>query len=112
MSDILSIVGSRIKKFRKSKKLSQEELALMAYIDPTHLGRVERGESNCSIEMLDKLVKVLNISLEDFFKQTQPSNTDNEVFPVLIDRLILLNKEEQECILELVNTAYKLMKKE
>ncbi|GMQ61778.1 helix-turn-helix domain-containing protein [Vallitalea maricola] len=57
ISDILKIIGGRIKQFRKSKKLSQEELAFMASVDPTHLGRVERGESNCSIEMLDKLLK-------------------------------------------------------
>lgn len=45
INGILSIGGSRIKKFRKSKKLSQEELALMVCINPIHLGRVERGES-------------------------------------------------------------------
>lgn len=110
VSDIINVVGNRIRQFRTLKNLSQEELALRANIDPTHLGRVERGVINCSIEMLDKIVTALDISFEDFFKQMQPSNTDNQVFSLLVDNLILLKEEEQRCILEFV-TSYKLSKK-
>ncbi len=109
---MLDIVGKRVRQFRTSKNLSQEELALRANVDPSHIGRVERGVINCSIEMLNKIVTALEISFEDFFKQIQPSsNTDNEVFPILIAKLIELKEEEQECILDFV-TNYKLMKKE
>ncbi|GMQ60627.1 hypothetical protein AN1V17_50280 [Vallitalea sediminicola] len=112
MNDILNIVGNTVRQFRTAKNLSQEELALRAKVHPTHIGRVERGAINCTIEMLNKIITALGISFEDFFKQIQPStNTDNEVFPVLLAKLIQLKKEEQESILEFI-TNYKLIKKE
>ncbi|MBF4302375.1 helix-turn-helix domain-containing protein, partial [Vibrio anguillarum] len=38
------IVGKRIAKIRKSKGLSQDKLALLAEIDRSYVGRIERGE--------------------------------------------------------------------
>ncbi len=111
VSDILNIVGNRIRQFRTAKNLSQEELALKANVDPTHIGRIERGVNNASIEMLNKIITAMGISLEDFFKQTQqPYNTDDEVLSNIIAKLILLNKDEKESMLEFV-TNYKLLKK-
>lgn len=112
MNDIINIVGHAVRHFRTAQNLSQEELADRAHVHSTHIGRIERGTINCTIEMLNKVITALDISFQDFFKQIQPSSkTDNEVFPILIAKLMELNKEEQACILDFV-TNYKLTKKE
>jgi transcriptional regulator with XRE-family HTH domain len=66
--DIRIKIGLRIKEFRKTKGLSQEQLALKAEIDRTYMTSVENGKRNVSIQNIEKIVKALEISFEDFFK--------------------------------------------
>lgn len=39
----LSPIGSRIKTARENRKLTQEELAAMVDLSPTHISVIERG---------------------------------------------------------------------
>ena len=48
----LQVLGERIRAARKAKRLSQEDLALLAEIDRSYIGGVERGERNMSFEKL------------------------------------------------------------
>jgi len=67
MSDTKAILGTRIRKLRKERRLSQEALAEKADLHYTFVGRVERGEKNISLESLEKLAKALEINLMDLF---------------------------------------------
>ena len=59
--------GSRIRKFRHQKNLSQEELAELVGIDRTYVGGVERGERNLSLINIKKLSDALGIKIKDIF---------------------------------------------
>ena len=59
---LLKRFGSRVRKVRQEKGLSQEELALEAGLDRSYIGGVERGERNISIVNLSKLSKALSVS--------------------------------------------------
>ncbi|MDE6625445.1 MAG: helix-turn-helix domain-containing protein [Lachnospiraceae bacterium] len=61
-------VGSRIKEFRKREGISQEKLAFKAELDRTYIAGVESGKRNLSIKSLEKILKALGVSFEDFFK--------------------------------------------
>lgn len=61
-------IGKRIRELRNSQKISQEQLALKADIDRTYMTGVENGRRNVSIILIDKIIKALEISYEDFFK--------------------------------------------
>lgn len=61
-------VGSRIKKLRRALELSQEKLALKAEVDRTYLAGVEQGKRNPSIKSLEKILKALEVSFGEFFK--------------------------------------------
>ena len=61
-------VGSRIKELRRALELSQEELALKAEVDRTYLAGVEQGKRNPSIKSLEKILKALEVSFGEFFK--------------------------------------------
>lgn len=61
------ILGGTIKKSRIEKSLTQEQLAEMINITPTHLKQLESERRKPSLEVLYKLSRVLNFSVDDIF---------------------------------------------
>ena len=60
-------VGNRIREIRKELQLSQEALAYKAEVDRTYVTDVENGRRNISIEILEKLINALEVSISEFF---------------------------------------------
>ena len=69
--DINLKVGQRIKVLRKEIGLSQEALALKAEVDRTYVTDVENGRRNVSVEILERLIKALEVSFADFFNSKE-----------------------------------------
>ena len=61
-------LGKKIRKIRKEKDISQEELADKAKIHRTYMGKIERGESNAPVYTVYKIAKALSIHIYDLFK--------------------------------------------
>lgn len=61
-SEILVAVGAAIRKVRKSRGISQEELAHLCRIDRSHMGRIERGERNLAILNFVRICQALACS--------------------------------------------------
>ncbi|MFW8591051.1 helix-turn-helix domain-containing protein [Glaciecola sp. 2405UD65-10] len=59
MDNLAQKVGKNIRAARKAKGFSQEGLALLAKLDRSYVGRVERGEANITLELLYKLADVI-----------------------------------------------------
>jgi len=78
MSEIGKLVGERIRNIRKQRKLSQEELGQLADLHPKYISSVERAEKNVSLESIEKIAHALKLSLEELFRNINPSsgNTD------------------------------------
>jgi len=60
-------LGKRIQKRRKDKGLTQEELAEKIKVSRAYMGFIEQGRNTPSLEVLEKISKVLNIPLSDLF---------------------------------------------
>lgn len=70
------MLGDNIKFFRKEKKLSLNQLAKLAGIAPSYLSDLENNKCiNPSMEKLGKLSEVLNVKIEDFYKE-EPDEID------------------------------------
>lgn len=65
----LIALGEAIRHARKQRHVSQEKLALMAGVDRSYVGRVERGDNNVAILTLLKLAQALEISVADLTKE-------------------------------------------
>ena len=65
--DIKIKVGQRIKELRKTILLSQESLANKADVDRTYVTDVENGRRNVSVEILDRLINALDVTVSEFF---------------------------------------------
>ena len=55
-------LGSRFKKAREEKKMTQEELAKKAHVSVNYYARIERGEENPRIDIINKIIKALGIN--------------------------------------------------
>ena len=61
-------LGNQIRELRKSKGLSQEQLALQAEVDRSYVGGIERGERNVSFLTLVKIAECLDSDIAKFTK--------------------------------------------
>ena len=57
-------IGQRIKKYRKKKNLSQEQLAEKVNISPTHMSHIETGATKLSLQVLVDLAQALDTSTD------------------------------------------------
>jgi transcriptional regulator with XRE-family HTH domain len=64
---IRRLFGQRIKKIRKEKGISQEELAFSCGLHRTYISDVERGTRNVSIDNIYKISRALDIPLKYLF---------------------------------------------
>lgn len=67
----LIALGEAIRLARKKQGISQEKLALMAEIDRSYIGRVERGDNNVAILTLLKIAQALDVRLKDLMKEAK-----------------------------------------
>ena len=65
MSKISVLISIKIREIRKQSNINQESLALLADIDRSYMGRIERGEVNITVDKLYQLSSVLNCSVHD-----------------------------------------------
>ncbi|OME83942.1 transcriptional regulator [Paenibacillus sp. FSL A5-0031] len=78
------MIGERIQLLRKRKGLSLTELSQRAGVAKSYLSSIERGlQQNPSIQFLEKVGAVLNVTVEDFLNTDEkndrkPDNLDNE----------------------------------
>ena len=69
--NIKKIISSNIRKYRKEKGLTQEQLALYTDLSYDFIRRIETsgGKSGFSVETLYKIATVLEVSLDELTKE-------------------------------------------
>lgn len=60
-------LGKRIKELRKKKGLTQEQLAETIDMEQNSISVIESGRNFPTLGTLEKIAKVLNVELSDFF---------------------------------------------
>ena len=70
MQDWRRIVGSNIRRLRKVRGLTQEQLAFTAKIDVTYLRGIEAGRRNPSLLVMARLADALAAKPTDLFRRT------------------------------------------
>lgn len=68
MVDINKKLGERIRNFRKTRKLTQEDLAFESKIDYSYINEIEAGKRNPSVKRVQAIAKVLKVSLKELFE--------------------------------------------
>lgn len=63
----LKTLGERLKKLRKEKNMTQEDLGFAVGNSGKQIGRIERGENNVTSCMLYQISKILEIEMKELF---------------------------------------------
>ena len=74
--DVKKEFGEKLKRLRKSKNYTQEQLAEMIDIDPRNLSRIEVGLSFVKAETLEKILNALDITTEQLFSNDHIKNPE------------------------------------
>ena len=66
--ELLRRFGSHIKELRTQKDITGAELARRCDMDKPNMARIEKGETNPTLETIDRIAKGLGVSLEELMK--------------------------------------------
>jgi XRE family transcriptional regulator, regulator of sulfur utilization len=66
--DIQRVVAERIKKIRKAKGITQEQLAELAGLNRTHLYRLESGKQSMTLRTLKIVADALAVRVRELVK--------------------------------------------
>lgn len=67
----LKRVGKSIRIIRKSKKLKQEDLAVLCGVNQNYISDIENGKRNITMIKLFDIAEALNVDIEVIFQQTE-----------------------------------------
>ena len=94
-------IGSKIKEARERAHLTQEELAEIIDISPTHMSVIERGVKTPKLDTFVKIVKALNLSADALLLDGMDQVNDSIVAELSV-RLGRLTDENQNRILNAI----------
>ena len=61
----IELLGRRLRKLRKARKWSPEQVAAKAGIDPQEVVRIERGEARVGLETVVRLLAAIRLEPDD-----------------------------------------------
>ncbi|MFM0454957.1 helix-turn-helix transcriptional regulator [Paraburkholderia nemoris] len=67
----LVALGAAIRRVRRERGLSQEQLALSAEVDVSYLGRVERGDNAAALLTLKRIADALQITMASLMDEAK-----------------------------------------
>ena len=106
MNDYKKDMGARIKRCRRERKITQEEIAEMLGVSVKHFSEVERGLTGLSVENLIKLSAILEQSL-DYLIKGEPGISSWEL---LLSNLRDIPPEKHDELMELMRIGIRLAK--
>lgn len=74
--NIRTILSKNIRTYRRSKNLSQDDLAEKCGLHRTYVGSVERCERNVTLSTLELLASALEISVPELLSNKEGSETE------------------------------------
>lgn len=104
MSKIKLLLGHRIKELRKSKGITQEQLAEMVGIGTANISYIETGKFAPSIENFEKIAEALGVQPFELY-MFEPCKPVDEVKQELFSAL-----EDNEKLLRLIYKFYLTVK--
>ena len=102
-------IGSKIIGLRKKLNISQSELAKRVSVSRTIIGNYERNENTPSVDILLKIAKVFNVSVDFLIGEGQLSTYDKEVLK-RIDDIEQLPEEDKNHLFYLIDNLVKASK--
>ena len=81
--NIQMTLGQQVRALRRQRRLTQEQLAELAGVCLQHIGEIERGQGNPTLNSLVKLSDALDISLSELFENSEQYKSEKEMRDLL-----------------------------
>ena len=96
-------LGNKIKKYRKLKGMSQEQLAEEIGIATNTLSSIERGKAFMTAQTLEKIIKIFNVTPQEIFSfPNQISEEDKYSYILNMLDLLKTDSEKMQIIYNVV----------
>lgn len=94
------IIGQRIKTFRKNRFLTQEKLAELLNVSTEHLSRIETGSYRPSLNLIENISEILEVSEEELMFGTK---NETEMNKELCNRFNELSTEKKQAVMMILD---------
>ncbi len=74
--DLRSVFSHNLRRFRKARKLSQEQLADAAGLDRSYISLLETGTYYASLKVIEKLATALDLPASELLREERTTDTD------------------------------------
>jgi transcriptional regulator with XRE-family HTH domain len=105
MINTVSLIAKNIKRLRDIKNLSQKEICISSGVPQGQFSRIENGKVEPSVSTLEKLAKVFEVSISEFFKTNDINEELNMPLLEKIKLIDTLGKEEQQALFKMIDLA-------
>lgn len=92
-------VGTRIKKFRLEKELTQDELAYRSNLQQSQIYRLENGLRRFNSSHLEKISQALDIPVRKFFEEEDKISRELEE-QKLLDKIYRLRPDKRKEVID------------
>ena len=99
-------IGTRIKKLREEKNISQEKMALELELTQSNYGRLEKDDKRLTVPKIIKISEVLNVNVSYLFNERtakvihQHNNNNESPSAYNVENLYQSNKEITDKLIE------------
>ena len=106
-----TIIGTRIREIRKRNGITQEKLAELAGVEPSHVSHIERAATKTSLPTLINIANALDVTLDELVYGNLKKSSHVSVD--LINELLSdCTSEEMIALAEVIKTVKKVLRKE
>lgn len=105
MNKTIELISGNIKRLRELKNLSQKEVAAASKVPQGQYSRIENAKVEPSVSTLEKLAKVFEVSIAEFFKSNDLSDDVNLPLMEKIKMIDTLGKDEQQALFKMIDLA-------
>ena len=99
----LSLFGKRIRELRKSRKITQEQLAEIVGLDAKQIGNIENGAGFTTMMTLEKFAKYFEIEIYELFTFAHQKPKE-QLIKNLISLIRNANENDLKIITKVVNS--------
>ncbi|MCB2892291.1 LexA family transcriptional regulator [Streptococcus suis] len=95
----MDILAYNIKEYRKSKKLTQKDLAVLLDVAPTAISAWEVGRNKPLMDKIEQMAQIFNIKKSELLGETTPTTAPNSLIEQISDKVVQLSTEGQKSVL-------------
>ncbi|HEL2343710.1 TPA: helix-turn-helix domain-containing protein, partial [Streptococcus suis] len=95
----MDILAYNIKEYRKSKKLTQKDLAVLLDVAPTAISAWEVGRNKPLMDKIEQMAQIFNIKKSELLGETTPTTAPNSLIEQISDKVVQLTEPNQKSVL-------------